>query len=173
MDCTEIFIEMSSSFRTQSATFLIYKHSSTAKGLIGIAPNGAITFVSELHLGRTSDQNITKHCGVLQLLEHGDSVMADRGFDFSDDLPEGVTLNIPAFMNGKDQLSVEEETETRRIASVRIHVERAIERVKNYKILQGRYPTSMIAELNKIWVICCYLINFLPPLVNDAILSSA
>ena len=68
-------------------------------------------------------------------------------------------------MNGKDQLSAEEETETRRIASVRIHVERAIERVKNYRILQGRYPTSMIAELNKIWVICSYLINFLPPLV--------
>ena len=83
--------------------------------------------------------------------------MADKGFDISDDLPEGVTLNIPAFMNGKDQLCVEEETETRRIASVRIHVERAIERIKNYKILQGRYPTSMIEKLNKIWVICCYL----------------
>ncbi len=34
-------------------------------------------------------------------------------------------------MRGRDQLSLEEETETRRIASVRIHVERAIERVKN------------------------------------------
>ena len=132
LDRTEIFIEMASSFRTQSATFSSYKHSNTAKGLIGIAPNGAITFVSELYPGRTSDQNVTKHSGVLQLLEHGDSVMADRGFDISEDLPEGVTLNIPPFMNGKDQLSVEEETETRRIASVRIHVERAIERVIEY-----------------------------------------
>lgn len=62
------------------------------------SPNGAITFVSELYPGRISDQNVTKHCGVLQLLEHGDSVMPDRGFDISEDLPEGVTLNIPAFL---------------------------------------------------------------------------
>ena len=118
---------MASSYRTQSATFSSYKHQNTAKDLIGIAPNGAVTFVSELYPGRTSDQCITKHSGILQLLEEGDSVMADRGFDILKDLPEGVTLNIPAFMRGKDQLTVEEETETRRIASVRIHVERAIE----------------------------------------------
>ena len=167
LDCTELFIEMASSYRTQSATFSSYKHQNTAKGLVGIAPNGAVTFVSELYPGRTIDQCITKHSGILQLLEEGDSVMADRGFDILEDLPEGVTLNIPAFMRGKDQLTVEEETETRRIASVRIHVERAIERIKNYRILQGKYPTSMIAELNKIWAICCYLVNFLPPLVSD------
>ena len=110
---------------------------------------GAVTFVSELYPGRARDKNVTKHCGVLQLLNDGDSVMADRGFDISEDLPEGVTQNTPAFLNGKDQLSVEEETETR-IASIRIHVERAIESVKNYRILLGRYPTSMITELNKI-----------------------
>ena len=169
LDCTELSIEMASSFRTQSATFSSYKHRNTAKGLIGIAPNGAVTFVSELYPGRTSDQSITKHSGVLKLLEEGDSVMADRGFDILEDLPKGVTLNIPTFMRGRDQLSLEEETETRRIASVRIHVERAIERVKNFRILQGRYPTSMIAELNKIWIICCYLVNFLSPLVNDSV----
>ncbi len=47
LDCTELSIEMASSFRTQSATFSSYKHRNTAKGLIGIAPNGAVTFVSE------------------------------------------------------------------------------------------------------------------------------
>lgn len=62
---------------------------------------------------------------------------------------------------------MEEETETRIIASVRIHVERAIERTKNYRILQGRYPANMIAELNKIWVICCYIVNFFPPFESD------
>ena len=47
LDCTELFIEMPTSFRSQSATFSNYKHKNTAKGLIGIAPNGAITFVSD------------------------------------------------------------------------------------------------------------------------------
>ncbi|XP_057302699.1 uncharacterized protein LOC130636867 [Hydractinia symbiolongicarpus] len=151
IDCTEIFIEMPSSYRSQSATFSSYKHHNTAKGLVGIAPSGAITFVSDLYAGR----------------KHGDSLMADRGFDIEEDLPDGVTLNIPAFLKGKTQLDLGEELETRRIASVRVHVERAINRVKNFRILQSIFPLSMAPDLNKVWVICCYLVNFLPPLMEQ------
>ena len=43
-------------------------------------------------------------------------------------------------MRGKEQLSLEEEFETRSIASVRIHVETAIERIKNNRILQKCNP---------------------------------
>lgn len=63
--------------------------------IIAGSPDSTVTFVSELYPGRTSDRNITKHCGILQLLEEGDSIMADRGFEILDDLPKGVTLNIP------------------------------------------------------------------------------
>ena len=83
-------------------------------------------------MGRISDKKITKDCGILDLLEPGDQIMADRGFDIADDLPSGVTLNIPAFLNGNDQLTVKEETSTRKIASARVHVEKAISRIKNY-----------------------------------------
>ena len=108
-----------------------------------------------------------KHCGILDLLEAGDDLMADRGFDIEEELPKGVTLNIPPFLNGKKQLTLEKELETRRIASVRVHVERAIERIKNYKILQTVFQLSMAADFNKIWVICCYLVNFLSPLIAE------
>ena len=113
LDCTEIFIEMPTSYRSESATFSNYKHHNTAKGLIGIAPNGAVTFVSDLYAGRVCDRKITAGSGIYTLLEPGDSVMADRGFELDDDLPEGVSLNIPPFMRGKSQLSMQEETETR------------------------------------------------------------
>lgn len=69
-------------------------------------------------------------------------------------------------MRGKEQLSLQEEIETRRIASVHIHVERAIERIKNYRILQGVIPISAHAQLDHIWFICSVLTNFLPPLVQ-------
>ena len=69
--------------------------------------------------------------------------MNDRGFKLDDDLPEGVSLNIQPFMRGKSQLSMQEETETRRIASVRVHVERAIERVKIYRILQSVFQLTL------------------------------
>ena len=61
---------------------------------------------------------------------------------------------------------VKEETETRQIASVLIHVERAIERIKNYHILQGVVPLSRHEQLDHIWFICCILTNFLPQLVE-------
>lgn len=167
IDCTEIFIEMPSSFRSQSVTYSSYKHHNTAKALIGISPSGAVSFVSDLYAGRSSDKQITNDCGILDLLEAGDSVMADKGFEIAGDLPQGVTLNIPPFLGGKDHLSIEEETETRRIASVRIHVERAIARIKNFKILSTIFPVSMAADINKVWIICCYLSNFLPPLIKN------
>ncbi|XP_065652898.1 uncharacterized protein LOC136080212 [Hydra vulgaris] len=103
LDCTELFIEN-------------YKHKITGKGLIRIAPNGAITFVSDLYCGRFLDKQMTKDCDINNLLEPGDSVMADRGFDIADDLPENVSLNIPPFLNGKAQLSQVDENETRNIA---------------------------------------------------------
>ena len=63
-DCTEIFIEMPTSHRSQSATFSNYKHHNTAKGFIGISPSGSVTFVSELYTGRCNDKNITNDCGI-------------------------------------------------------------------------------------------------------------
>jgi len=61
LDCTEFFIEMPASYRSQSATFSSYKHHNTAKGLNGIAPVGAIAFVSDIYAGRFSDRKVTAH----------------------------------------------------------------------------------------------------------------
>ena len=79
--CTETFIEMASSVRSQSITYSHYEHHNTAKGLIGIAPSGMVTFISDLYSGRTSNKEVTKGCVIISLLEEGDSMMADKGFD--------------------------------------------------------------------------------------------
>ena len=69
------------------------------KGLIGIPSDGAIPFVSSLYTGSLSDKVITSCSGILELLEPGDAVMADKGFDVEDLLKEkGVVLNIPPFL---------------------------------------------------------------------------
>ena len=165
LDCNEIFIEVPSSTRAQSDTYSSYNHHNTAKGLIGISPYGSVSFASELYGSRISDKAIAKECGILDLLEAGDSVMADRGFEIEAMLAKRkVKLNIPAFMNGKSQLSVKDEVNTRRIASVRIHVERAINRVKTFRILSQVVPLSMHRDLSRIWFICCHLSNFPPKL---------
>lgn len=106
--------------------------------------------------------------GFIQKLEgkSGISIMADRGFTVKDQLQEiGVDLNIPPFLEGRKQLPAEEVKKGRQIASVRIHVERAIGRIKNFSILKWNFPLSMIRLANQIVCVCAWLSNFQPALV--------
>ena len=155
IDCIEIFIEKPSCFRAQSATYSSYKSHKTAKGLVGISPQGAVTFVSDLFGGRASGRQIVVSSGILVLNEPGDSVMADRGFEIQDLLvSKKASLNIPPFMRCKDQLDPDEEDKTRQIASVRIHVERENERIKNFKILRQIIPNTMDEDKKNMESIC-------------------
>ena len=124
-------------------TFSNYKNDNTFKALIGISPDGTITFVSSLFPGSISDKALTRQSGILDLLESEDSVMADRGFDIEDLILRGVRLNIPPYLKGKTQLSEKEVMVTRRIASLRIHVKRAMERIKNFHIFDKSIPVSL------------------------------
>lgn len=101
----------------------------TYKGLVDIAPSGKITFVSELYDGSISDVEIVQRYGILEkdLKDESDSLMADKGFTVENLLkPLGVSLNIPAFLHEREQVTNEEVTESQTIASVWIHVEQAI-----------------------------------------------
>ena len=53
-----------------------------------------------------------------------------------------------------------ERTNTRCIAAVRIHVERAIECIKNYSILHN-VPNNMHNKIDHIFFVCAVLTNFL------------
>ncbi|XP_013381065.1 uncharacterized protein LOC106152083 [Lingula anatina] len=167
IDCTEVYVQKPSSLKSQRELWSNYKHHNTYKGLVGISPDGTLSYVSDLYGGSASDKFITKDCGILELLQEGDNVMADRGFDISDLLVgKGVTLNIPPFINRNEtQLSAQQVEETRRIASVRIHVERAIQRIKTFHILDGVVPLSLHSLISDIFKVCAYLTNFQTPIL--------
>jgi hypothetical protein len=126
IDCTEVFIECPSSFNARAATYSNYKHTNTVKYLVSITPCGAISFVSRAFGGRASDKVITHRSGYLDFINHGDVVMADRGFLITDELASrGAELVMPSFLRGKQQFSAREVENSRKIANVRIHVERS------------------------------------------------
>ena len=93
-----MFIEKPTSPHTQKATWSEYKQHNTIKALVGITPNGYFSFLSKFWNGSTSDRKITQECGIIAMLEEGDSVTADRGFNIRDLLTKKkVYLNIPLF----------------------------------------------------------------------------
>lgn len=161
IDCTEVRCQMPKSLRLNSELFSSYKNHTTLKGLIGISPGGAITFISQLYTGHISDREIVTRSGFLNLpFNRGDSVMADKGFTIQDLLPLGVSLNIPPFLGSKGQMSAAEVVETQSIASVRIHVERAINKIKNFHIWDSVVPFTLFGVVNQMWAVCAMLCNF-------------
>lgn len=78
---------------------------------------------------------------------------------------KGVSLNIPPRKSSK-QFDRIELVETRRIASLRVHIERAFGRVKAFKILSS-IPNNMAGYASELFITCVMLTNFQPPLVID------
>ena len=170
IDCTELFVQVPSSLNAQFALYSFYKHHCIYKALVDISPSGSVTFVIALYPGNHSDREITQRSVLLNPLfwNKGDSIMADKGFTIEEDLkPLGVSLNIPSFLDGRDQLEEEEVIESQAIASVRIHVEHLMSRVKKVNMVQTEIPLSMHGSINQVWTVCCLLCNFMNPLVKD------
>ena len=80
INATEFAVERPSSLVSQAGTFSSYKHRNTVKVLIGITPSGAVSFVSQTFEGSISDKQLTAQHGLLDKLEDGDDILADKGF---------------------------------------------------------------------------------------------
>ena len=102
--------------------------------------------VSKRWGGRVSDKYLTENCGILNYLEPGDVILADRGFTVHDSV--GICcaeVKMPPFTKGKKQLSQPEVDMARQLSRVRIHVERVIGVIRQkYSILESTLTIKMI-----------------------------
>lgn len=167
LDCTEIRTQQPSSLVLNSQMYSNYKGTCTFKCLLGISPHGLVTFISPLYTGCMSDVEITKLSGILELLEPGDDVMADKGFTLKKVLQEkNVTLNIPAFLSCKKRFTAEEIKETEQIAKLRIHIERVNRRIKENHLFDTPLPMTLAGSSNQLWAVACLMSNFRGPIVQ-------
>uniref|UniRef100_A0A4W5MZM8 THAP-type domain-containing protein n=1 Tax=Hucho hucho TaxID=62062 RepID=A0A4W5MZM8_9TELE len=128
----------------------------TLKYMIGMAPQGVVTFVSRGSPGSVSDKSLAEGCGFLGKLLPGDVVLADKDLDIGESVgsegSEGVSLT---------DISPER-------LSVRKHVERVVSMVKlRYSMLTGPVEvpftaaerSSNIFTFDKIVQVACALNN--------------
>ena len=179
IDCTELKIQCPSSLVIQSQSYSSFKSTNTLKSLVGVDSMGGFMFVSQLYTGSISDKQIVFRSGFLGLLSRkkevseileGDSIMADKGFDIGGDLQKiGLQLNIPPFLKENPQFSENEVIRTQTIAKHRIHVERAIGKVRRFLIFNSRLPISSLGTINQLWTVCCLLSNFMDPILTEEV----
>uniref|UniRef100_A0A8D8UX58 THAP-type domain-containing protein n=1 Tax=Cacopsylla melanoneura TaxID=428564 RepID=A0A8D8UX58_9HEMI len=149
LECTDIDVSVPFGLvETESST---YKQKHSFKVLLGIAPNAAITFVSDLFPGFVSNKSVTRKSGVLSHMVAGDLIVCDKGFDVGDLCePLGVVDNAHA----------------EQIARPRLFVEKAIGRLRSFRILDLIAP-DMREHASKIVQTCAALVNLQNSLLKE------
>lgn len=138
--------------------FSQYKSHTTLKGVIGVSPHGAVTFVSSLYSGSVSDRELFRQSGIVPLLDKDMAVMVDKRFRIDDLVP--CKVYRPPFLSKKPQLSHVEVLVTQDIARLRIHVERTIRRIKENKLFDTIIPLTIAGSINQLFAVACLLTNY-------------
>ena len=150
-DATEFKFQRASNFELNSLMFSNYKNSATGKALIGIAPHGMGLFFSGVYPGSMTDSELTEKSGILQYTYENHEIMTDRGFSIQDlCVIHGVSLNRPK-QKDSSQFSEADVKRNFDIAATRIHVERFIGRVRDWKILNTVWPLIKMDLLSSTW----------------------
>ncbi|XP_064469057.1 uncharacterized protein LOC135383589 [Ornithodoros turicata] len=167
LDCTEIRTETPPTVQQQRALFSAYKNGYTVKFLVGVLPNGMVAFISKAYGGRATDSFITVNSGFLNHVQRGDVILSDKGFPgIRTDMKNlDAVLVMPPFSSG-GQFSEEEMRTTYNIAQVRIHVERVIQRIKIFNILNTQVPVTLLPHIDNIFHMCCVLANLQSPIIK-------
>jgi hypothetical protein len=104
---------------------------------------------------------------ILKFEPHSDEIMVDKGVAITKTC-ETHGLVHPPFLKKRDQLSKPEAQKNVGVAAARVHVERAIERVKKFRIFKGTLPWSLTRYSETMMRLVCAMVNLSSPiLAND------
>ena len=159
IDAVEFRCEAPTLPAAQKRLYSGYYNDNTFKLLIGCTPNGYINYTSDLWSGNVSDKRLVQKSGFLDCLRPGDNVMADKGFRIRGllALKQCRLILPPALKGGK--LKPRGSTMARKVSNVRIHIERAIRRLKTFRILSRQLKMTQKFHINSIVKVCVSLAN--------------
>ncbi len=168
VDCTEQQVQKSSDLQARKDFFSNYKQRDTLKWMIGLSKNLTVNYCSSAFGGRASDKHIVNSSDtLLAKLTPGKKLMSDRGFPPPEELKAvGVETLIPTFKGrNRNQLTKEEVEHSEYIAKARIHVERIIQRIRTYHILDVTAQLSQKDIYGQMFTCIAYLVNFQCPII--------
>ncbi|XP_018431998.1 PREDICTED: uncharacterized protein LOC108804655 [Nanorana parkeri] len=135
MDCTDLFFEVQAKDRTKPSSTHPSRNHYLRRGYAIASSNGFITFSSSLPFG-----------------------IAIKVMDGQpqEEIFGGISppLHFPTFMqNSPVQLTHQQQEMSRQVLSLLSLIDKAL----NFRFLKCVYPQNMEAQVDRAWIICCYL----------------
>lgn len=147
------------------------------KGLVGLAPNGVVIFVSSLMSDLLQNEDVIIESGILDLCDRGDAIVAESSFSLKEEcFRRALKLlclnfqnesedNFQSFSDVEDSASTPPSNDE--VLHLRWNVEQAMERIAS-NALFVKTPTAFVMRLiSKMWVVACLLSNFQGPYSKD------
>ncbi|KAK3543401.1 hypothetical protein QTP70_020422 [Hemibagrus guttatus] len=147
---------------------------SELKYVIGVAPQGAVMFVSRGAPGNISDKTLVESCGLLHKLLPGDVVLAERDFGITDlvGAHRAELMVTSSELNKLKQSNQDTRDEASLAATEILHVNKHVERViqmvkKRYSMLTGPVESTFtvidrstnVTTFDKMVQVACALNN--------------
>ncbi|CAG2197412.1 unnamed protein product [Mytilus edulis] len=152
------------------------KSEKTRHGILAVDPRGSVIGCSRLVAGNLSDSDLFENCGLKRQLvtlmnngklDNGDGILCE-GLDIEKDINEiGLKLNNVAFMKCDISDQLKTMLQTQHVQNHKILVDKAVNRLKKFRIISQTVPTSLSASCDKIFQVTAFLTNFQPPLTFD------
>lgn len=168
LDCTEFPVFQHDCLLCRNQTYSQYKGRHTLKIMVGVTPAGLISFISEVYGGKASDKHIFLQSKIMEKLQPNDAVMVDRGFMIDKECAENnIDVIRPSFLQpGESQLLETDAEHSEKISAARVHVERIMERLKNFKILKEELTTDLEQSIPEIIIVIGALVNLSAPILS-------
>eukprot|EP00873_Tetraselmis_striata_P007327 jgi/Tetstr1/427591/TSEL_017716.t1 len=170
LDCTELRVQQPCSRKASMTLFSYYKHYHTAKLLAGILPLGAYCGTSEAYPGRIDDLEIFEQAPFKDILQRGDCIPTEKGFDKLAETLQGMGCQMAApvrRMQGRKTYTSDERAGNKGQSNLRIHVERHFSRLQGWGFFsQKKIPLFYTDILAKIFNVVGHLCNLYKPLRN-------
>lgn len=158
LHCVQIFCQAQVPPRLQSSALAPGTSPASFKALVGLAPHGAVTFVSGLFARSVSDLDVFRRSGITELLRADAAVMVDRGL-----VLEGVApcrVHRPAFFHQRPETSPERGRAGPAVAHLKVHVRACLASVKENQLFNRCAPLSVCGSVEELFSVACCLVNY-------------
>ncbi|CAN9503059.1 unnamed protein product [Ophioblennius macclurei] len=152
IDCVELHCATSSPAFHQQSLCPSHKSCCILKGVVGMAPHGAVMFVSTLCGPSASMREIFKQSGITSLLSPSMAVMADERHQIADLVP-GQVYRLPS---GNDR----KRNASKSHSALRVHVENLFLAIRENRVFLSHIPLSVSGSINQLFTVACLLCNY-------------